>query len=182
MAKKRAAKKESERKPVKKRTPKAAPPREKTEAELRAEGLYGKGLRAALAAQITGRKRKPPQIVKGGDTRPMVQRRYEAELASEANPTGKPILEKVKTSYSKWQLSVQANPARAKKPWKVKEDKASGKKGSTKASDKSKDGGITRGSSAKALVAAGKKAKKKAQGARIKSSKKAKRGKKAKRR
>lgn len=174
MAKKRAVKKE----PVRKRTPKAQPaqPREKTMAELRAEGLSGKALKAALDAQKNPRL-KPPQIKKGEDTRPMVQRRYEAEKKAEAGtPTGQPTVKKATTGFSRWQLSVQANPSRAKKPWKTKTDKASGKKGSTKALDKSKDSGVTRGSNQAALKAAGRKTKgKKAKGAKIKSSKKAKR-------
>jgi hypothetical protein len=178
MAKKRAVKKE----PVRKRTPKAQPaqPREKTMAELRAEGLSGKALKAALDAQKNPRL-KPPQIKKGEDTRPMVQRRYEAEKKAEAaGPKGQETyleaMKPPKTGYSRWQLSVQANPSRAKKPWKTKTDKASGKKGSTKALDKSKDSGVTRGSNQAALKAAGRKTKgKKAKGAKIKSSKKAKR-------
>lgn len=176
MAKKRAVKKE----PVRKRTPKAQPaqPREKTMAELRAEGLSGKALKAALDAQKNPRQ-KPAQIKKGEDTRPMVQRRYEAEKKAEAaGPKGQETyleaMKPPKTGYSRWQLSVQANPSRAKKPWKNK-SKASGKKGSTKALDKSKDSGIVRGSNAQALKAAGKKRGKKAKGATIKSSKKAKR-------
>ena len=118
---------------------------------------------------------KPPQIKKGEDTRPMVQRRFEAESRADAGtPTGAPTVAKAKTGLSRWQESVSANPGRAKKPWKNK-SKASGKKGSTKALDKSKDSGIVRGSNAKALQAAGKKGRKRAKGATIKSSKRAKR-------
>lgn len=118
---------------------------------------------------------KPPQIKKGEDTRPMVQRRFEAESKADAGtPTGAPTVTKAKTGLSRWQESVAANPGRAKKPWKNK-SKASGKKGSTKALDKSKDSGIVRGSNAQALKAAGKKGGKKAKGATIKSSKRAKR-------
>ncbi len=171
MAKKRAVRKEPAKKPpVKKRTPKAeSKPRQKSMAELRAEGLSGKALQAALDAQKNPRQ-KPAQIKKGGDTRPMVQRRYEAEKKAEAGtPTGQPVVEKVATTYSRWQQSVEANPARAKKPWKNK-SKATGKTGSTSATgvNKSKTVDVSRGSSAQALKAAGKKARgRKPRGARI---------------
>ena len=118
---------------------------------------------------------KPPQIKKGQDTRPMVQRRFEAESKADAGtPTGAPTVAKAEAGLSRWQASVSANPGRAKKPWKNK-SKASGKKGSTKALDKSKDSGVVRGSNAQALRAAGKKGGKKAKGAVIKSGKRAKR-------
>lgn len=117
---------------------------------------------------------KPPQIKKGEDTRPMVQRRFEAESrADAAAPTGTPVVTKAKAGLSRWQESVSANPGRAKKPWKNK-SKASGKKGATKALDKSKDSGVVRGSNAKALKAAGKKGRR-PKGATIRTGKKAKR-------
>lgn len=113
---------------------------------------------------------KTPQIKKGQDTRPMVQRRYEAETKAEAGaPTGAPVVKKAEAGLSRWQASVSANPSRAKKPWKNK-SKATGKTGSTSATgvNKSKTVDVSRGSSAQALKAAGKKQRgRKPRGARV---------------
>lgn len=119
---------------------------------------------------------KPPQIKKGQDTRPMVQRRFEAESKADAGtPTGAPTVTKAKAGLSRWQESVSANPGRAKKPWKNKGGAASGKKNASSATGVNKTKGVVRGSNAQALKAVGKKRGKKAKGATIKSSKRAKR-------
>lgn len=175
MAKKRAAVRT--RKPREPKlpdlNPNKAPVTSAGRSAVQMRDMTGEEKRAANRA-ARGRN-KPPQIKKGQDTRPMVQRRFEAESRAEAGtPTGAPVVKKAEAGLSRWQSSVSANPGRAKKPWKNK-SKASGKKGSTKALDKSKDSGVVRGSNAQALKAAGKKGGKKAKGATIKSSKRAKR-------
>ncbi len=174
MAKKRAVKKSPAKKPpVKKRTPKAEPkaeakPKIKSMAELRAEGLSGSALRAALKSQGGGSK--PGQIKRiGNNTDPMVKRRYEAETKAEAGtPTGKAVVEKVATTNSRWQDSVEANPGRAKKPWKTKTGgRASSKKNATSAT------GVNKSTKKKAAPKVGKTTSTKgAEGAKINKGKK----------
>ena len=80
-----------------------------------------------------------------------------------------------KTAIGSWQSSVEANPSRKSKPWKTKEGgRASSKKRSTSAT------GVNKSTKKKAVTKVGKTtstkgSRKKAKGAKIRSSKKAKR-------